>query len=107
MNIMYLFKCASKELTVMGDISCGVMKSLPDAHAQQFNFLSSLCHLDQLINKHTREAKKSSTLVDLVLTNIKENILAFRCYTSETSDHSLVYAVRKFIISKHKPAERS
>ena len=32
-NEYNVFKCASKELIVMGDINCGVMKSLPDAHA--------------------------------------------------------------------------
>ena len=67
---VFLQKCESenKELIVIGDINCDVMKSPPDAHTQQLNFLSSLYQLDQLINKPTRETKKSSTLIDLVLT---------------------------------------
>ena len=67
---VFLQKCESenKELIVVGDINCDVMKSPPDAHTQQFNFLSSLYQLDQLINKPTRVTKKSSTLIDLVLT---------------------------------------
>ena len=43
-----LQKCEfkDKELIVVGDINCDVMKSPPDAHTQQFNFLPSLYQLD-------------------------------------------------------------
>ena len=82
------------------------MKSPPDAHTQQFNFLSSLYQLDQLINKPTRVTKKSSTLTDLVLTTMKENISASGVIHVGMSDHSLVYAVRKYVILKHKPTVR-
>ena len=78
------------------------MKSPPDAHTQQFNFLSSLYQLDQLINKPTRVTKKSSILIDLVLTTMKENISASSFMHVGMSDHSLAYAVRKFVILKHK-----
>ena len=70
---VFLQKCKSenKELIVVGDINCDDMKSPPDAHTQQFNFLSSFYQLDQLINKSRRVTKKSSTLIDLVLTTMK------------------------------------
>ena len=105
---VFLQKCESenKELIVVGDINCDVMKSPLDAHTQQFNFLSSLYQLDQLINKPTRETNKSSTLIDLVLTNMKENISESGVIHLGMSDHSLVYAVRKFVNSKHKPTVR-
>ena len=105
---VFLQKCESenKELIVIGDINCDVMKSPPDAHTQQLNFLSSLYQLDQLINKPTRETKKSSTLIDLVLTNMKESISTSGVIHLGMSDHSLVYAVRKFVISKRKPTVR-
>ena len=82
------------------------MKSPPDAYTQQFNVLSSLCQLDQLINKPTRVTKKSSTLIDLVLTTMKENISAPAVIHVGMFDHSLVYAVRKLVILKHKPTVR-
>ena len=43
-----LQKCEfkDKELIVVGDINCDVMKSPPDAHTQQFNLLPSLYQLD-------------------------------------------------------------
>ena len=105
---VFLQKCESenKELVVVGDINCDVMKSPPDAHTQQFNFLSSLYQLEQLINKPTRVTKKSSTLIDLVLTTMKENISASGVIHVGMSDHSLVYAVRKYVILKHKPTVR-
>ena len=105
---VFLQKCESenKELIVIGDINCDVMKSPPDAHTQQLNFLSSLYQLDQLINKPARETKKSSTLIDLVLTNMKENTSTSGVIHLGMSDHSLVYAVRKFVISKPKPTVR-
>ena len=88
---VFLQKCDSenKELIVVGDINCDVMKLPPDAHTQQFNFLSSLYQLDQLINKPTRVTKKSSTLIDLVLTTMKENISASDVIHVGMSDHSL------------------
>ena len=105
---VFLQKCESenKELIVVGDVNCDVMKSPLDAHTQRFNFLSSLYQSDQLINKPTRETKKSSTLIDLVLTNMKENISESGVIHLGMSDHSLVYAVRKFVNSKHKPTVR-
>ena len=46
------------------------------------------------------------TLIDLVLTTMKENISASGDIHVGMSDHSLVYAVRKFVILKHKPTLR-
>ena len=105
---VFLQKCEfeNKELIVVGDINCDVMKSPPDAHTQQFNFLSSLYQLDQLINKPTKVTKKLSTLIDLVLTTMKENISASGVIHVGMSNHSLVYAVRKYVILKHKPTVR-
>ena len=44
---VFLQKCESenKQLIVVGDINCDVMKSPLDAHTQQFNFFSSLYQL--------------------------------------------------------------
>jgi hypothetical protein len=42
-------------------------------------------------------------LIDLVLTNTKENISACGVIDLGLSDHSLIYAVRKFTVAKSKP----
>ena len=42
-------------------------------------------------------------MIELALTTMKENISASVAIHVRMSDHSLVYAVRKFVILKHKP----
>jgi hypothetical protein len=69
------------------------MKTSPDAHTRQLNFLCSLYQLDQLV-KPTRETNTLATLIDLVLTNAKENISTSGVIDLGMSDHSLIYAVR-------------
>ena len=91
---MYFFE--NKELIIIGDINCDIMKTSPDAHTQQLNFLCSFYQLDHLINKPTRETNTSATLIDLVLTNAKENISTSGVIDLGMSDHSLIYVVRKF-----------
>ena len=48
----------------------------------------------------------SATRIDLVLTNVKENIHASGVIHLGISDHSLIYAVRKFMLPKTNPAVR-
>ena len=48
----------------------------------------------------------SATMIDLVLTNVKENIHAFGVIHLGISDHSLIYAVRKFMLPKTNPGVR-
>ncbi|CAB3986869.1 Hypothetical predicted protein [Paramuricea clavata] len=102
---VFFQKCKSenKELIIIGDINCNVMKTSPDAHTRQLNFLCSLYQLDQLINKPTRETNTLATLIDLVLTNAKENIWTSGVIDLGMSDHSLIYVVRKFTLPKLKP----
>ena len=42
-------------------------------------------------------------MIDLVLTNVKENIHASGVIHLGISDHSLIYAVRKFMLPKANP----
>ena len=48
----------------------------------------------------------SATMIDLVLTNVKENIHASGVIHLGISDHSLIYAVRKFMLPKTNPGVR-
>ena len=92
----------SKELLLVGDLNCDVTKVSPDLHTRQLQFLCSLYQIDQLIDKPIRVTKTSATLIDLVLTNTKDNISASGAIHLGISDHSLIYAVRKFTLPKTK-----
>ena len=48
----------------------------------------------------------SATMIDLVLTNVKESIHASGVIHLGISDHSLIYAVRKFMLPKTNPGVR-
>ena len=62
--------------------------------------------LSQLIDQPTRITEISKTLIDLILTNRPENILSTGVVHFGISDHSLIYAVRKFKLLKSKPTIR-
>ena len=91
-----------KELLIVGDLNCDVKKVPPDPHTRELQFLCSLYQFDQLIDEPTRVSSTSATLIDLVVTNIKENISASGVIHLGISDHSLIYAVRKFTIPRTK-----
>ena len=64
----------------------------------------SLYQLSQLVDEPTRVTETSSTsLVDLILTNRPENILSTGVIHLAISDHSLIYAVRKFKLPRSSP----
>ena len=48
----------------------------------------------------------SATMIDLVLTNVKGNIHASGVIHLGISDHSLIYAERKFMLPKTNPDVR-
>ena len=104
----FLSKCDNedKELILIGDLNCNVSKNVPDAHTCKLQFLCSLYQIDQLIKECTRLTPTSATLIDLLLTNTPENISRSGVIHLGISDHSLVYAVRKFIPPKGRQKTR-
>ena len=102
---LFLSECdtENKELIIVGDFNCDVSKALPDSHTQRLKFLCSLYQLKQFINEPTRVTSTSATLIDLILTNTPENILQSAVIHLGISDHSLVYALRKFALPKSLP----
>ena len=90
----------STELILVGDLNSDVSKVSLDPHARQLSFLCSLYQIDQLIDTPTRVTDTSATMIDLVLTNVKENIHASGVIHLGIPDHSLIYAVRKFMLPK-------
>ena len=75
-----------------------------DPHTGQLSFLCSLYQIDQLIDKPTRMTDTSATImIDLVLTNVEENIHASGAIHLGISEHSLIYGVRKSMLPKTNP----
>ena len=102
---LFLFKCdmENKELILGGDLNCDVNKLAPDSQTHKLQTLSSLYQLTQVINEPTRITETTSTLIDLILTNKPEYISTVGVLHLGISDHSLVYAVRKFELPKSRP----
>ena len=100
----FLHKCdlVNHEHLIMGDLNCDLSKFPLESNARKLQFLSSLYQLDQLINEPTRVTKTSATLIDLFFTNKCENILQSGVVHLGISDHSLIYAVRKFSLPKSR-----
>lgn len=96
----------NRELLLVGDLNCDVSKVPLDPHTRQLIFLCSLYQIDQLIDKPTRVTDTSATMTDLDLTNVKENIHASGVIHLGISDHSLIYAVWKFMLPKTNPGAR-
>ena len=103
---LFLFKCdmENKELIIVGDLNCDVNKVPLDSQTHKLQTLSSLYQLTQVINDPTRVTETTSTLIDLILTNKAENISCAGVLHLSISDHSLVYAVRKFELPKSRPS---
>ena len=98
---LFLSKCdiENKELIIVGDLNCDVSNPLPNSHTHRLKFLCSLYQLKQFINEPTRVNSTSATIIDLILTNTPENILQSGVIHLGISDHSLVYALRKFSLA--------
>ena len=73
-----------------------------NSNARKLQFLSSLYQVDQLINEPSRVTSTSATLIDLFFTNKQENIMQSGVVHIGISDHSLIYAVRKFALPKSR-----
>ena len=102
---LFLFKCDTedKELILLGDLNCDFSKTPQDYCTRKLLALCSLYQLTQVINEHTRVTETTSSLIDVILTNTHENILTSGVLHIGISDHSLVYTVRKFKLSKFRP----
>ena len=92
-----------KELILVGDLNCDVYKLAPDPQTHKLQTLCCLYQLSQVINKPTRITETTATLIDLILTNKPEYISSAGVLHLGISDHSLIYAVRKFDLPKSRP----
>ena len=62
--------------------------------------------LSQLVDEPTRVTENSAALIDLILTNRPKNIVSSGVIHVGISDHSLIFAVRKFKFPKFSPTTK-
>lgn len=88
-----------KEIVIMGDLNWDILEE-KGAGAKYINEINEEFGLKQMIGKPTRITNRSNTLIDIILTNIK-NVAYAGCVNYQISDHCPVYLVKKRI-SKEK-----
>ena len=79
----------------MGDLNCILKSATLDHNSNLMTNIANLFNLRQLIDESTRITESSSTLIDVIFTNVPDKIVCFGVSHIGVSDHSLVYAFRK------------
>lgn len=92
----------NKEIYILGDLNCDMLKHEPDTPTKKVKSLYELYQLSQLINEATRVTISSSTLIDHAVTNTPVNISDSGVIHTGISDHNLIFAIRKIHFSKKK-----
>ena len=90
----------SKELHIMGDMNIDLLTN--DADTKTMHKFIKLIGCQQLVTKPTRTNEKTSTLLDLVITN-SDHIVNVGNKTLNISDHDMIYITRKMILEKRQP----
>ena len=93
-------------MIIMGDLNCDFGKSPPNTYTNRIISLNNLYQMVNLINESTRVTETSASTIDLILSNTPENIVSSGVSHVGISDHSLIYAVRKFVFPKSKSIMR-
>ena len=89
-----------KEFILMGDLNCNFLAYNSDHSTSQLRSICEVYQSPQLINSLTRITESTSTLIDLIRTVMPSRIVSSGVIHTGISDHSLVYAVRKFSIPR-------
>lgn len=96
----------SKELLLLGDINCNQLINARDSNSLGIHSICETYQIIPLINEPTRITQLTKTLIDVIFTNEPCRIVTSGVRHLGISDHSLVFAIRKFSIansnSKHK-----
>ncbi|CAB3992510.1 Hypothetical predicted protein [Paramuricea clavata] len=91
------------EINIIGDFNFDVGASPPNAPTKHFLDLCNLYQYHQLIKEPTRITERSSTTIDLFITNNPTMYVKSGVCHIGISDHSLVYAIRKLCVSRKNP----
>ena len=97
--ISYLDK-EGKEIIFLGDTNCDLAKRAPDQPAENNSkhicSLYELFSLKQLIEEPTRATLTTSSIIDPIATISSRNIIESGVHKVSTSDHYMVFCVRRF-----------
>ena len=98
----------NKELNILGDLNCDMLKSVSDQPTKTLKTIYEAYQLSQLITEGTRITNRSCTLIDHYVTSMPEKINLSGVIHTGISDHSLIYGIRKInpIISPRKKANK-
>lgn len=84
-----------KEILLFGDFNCCLISAhRNNSECKQLKSLFKSLNLKQLINRPTRIAKDSKSLIDFIAVNYPQNICDLGVVSTNLSDHELVYCVR-------------
>ena len=89
-----------KEIILLGDMNCHYSKTSDN---QNLKDVIKINGLKQMITEPTRVTGGTSSLIDIVLTTHKENILKSFVSKSSMSDHDLIGVIRKINCTKYLP----
>lgn len=86
-----------------GDFNCDFLVKSCSKETRELKEIFRNFGLTQLIEKATRTAKESSTLLDLFASNSPGNITLTNVVASSLSDHDMLIEVRKISACKLPP----
>ena len=102
-DVLQSASAENKELIVTGDFNCDFLVKSCSKETRELKEIFRNFGLTQLIEKATRTAKESSTLLDLFASNSPGNIILTNVVASSLSDHDMLIAVRKINACKLPP----
>ena len=79
----------------MGNLNCNLQSPTLDHNSTLLHNITNLFNLHQLIDEPTRITESSSSLFDVIFTNMPDRIVCSGVSHIGIRDHSLVYAFRK------------
>ena len=91
-----LMRMEKNNYYIMGDFNCNMLpESFYNATTQALLSITDIYNLKQLISEPTRITPSSSTLIDVIFTNLPDNTNCSGVSHIGISDHSLIYVYRK------------
>ena len=80
-----------KDVFILGDLNCKLLKNCPDGNA--LNDLCATSNLKQLVPSPTRVTEHSSSLIDVILASNIALVIDTKVMETHISDHFLIYSV--------------
>ena len=90
-----LMDAENLEYFLLGDLNIDCLSTNNSPNRDKITEIFDIYGLEQMINEPTRITDKSSTLIDLCITNSPTNVVNSGVLHLSISDHSVVYMVRK------------